>query len=365
MANLELISPQKAAAFAFSAAPAHNMLCSLFLLNEDKDQISTWVTQTLRRLTDEQLENNQLVTAFASRFLDNTNWESVPAWIEQLKKHDATEMRDWLIEDFRKASANILGSPLEEIPSAAALLADKEVYLALYEQVYAHKSPEKDCDCDYHLREFQLYQEPAALKELFISHLQWMWDEFFQDEWQRALPMITDSIRAFQSLDLSGASTEEALRTITGREQMPQIWENWISTAEKVVIIPSTHIGPYLMTIYKTENTTWLMVRAHAPEGASVSTPSLTRSELLMRLSALSNETRLQVLELLHAKGELNASEIQTQLDLTQSATSRHLQQLFATGYLHQRRLEGVKHYRINYQRIADTANALTRFLQK
>lgn len=365
MANLELISPQKTATFSFATAPAHNLLCSLFLLNEDKDEISEWVTQTKRRLTNEQLEANKLTAALASRFLGGTSWESFSDWITHLEGYNAIEMRDWMIEDFRKACGQITDTSLDDLPTAAAILADEEIYLALYEEVYIHKSPEKKCDCDAHRKEFQLYQQPNALKELLVSHLTWMWNEFYQNEWQRALPLLEDSIQAFQSVQLFGNSTEDALRSITGREQMPQIWDHWIATVENVIVIPSIHIGPYLMTIDKTENTVWLIVRAHIPEGASVSSPSLTRSELLMRLSALSNETRLQILELLNTKGELNASDIQNQLELTQSATSRHIQQLFATGYLHQRRLEGVKHYRIHHQRIANTAKALTGFLQK
>jgi len=114
----------------------------------------------------------------------------------------------------------------------------------------------------------------------------------------------------------------------------------------------------------KVDHKVWLVVRAHIPEGANVSSPSLTRSELLMQLSALSNETRLKILELLNEEGELNAHDIQTKLGLTQSATSRHVLQLVATGYLHQRKLGSAKNYSINHARINQTSDALIQFLK-
>ncbi len=92
--------------------------------------------------------------------------------------------------------------------------------------------------------------------------------------------------------------------------------------------------------------------------------PSLSRSELLVRLSAVADDTRLQILELLTQHEELCAQDIIRLLDLSQSAASRHLRQLTATGFLVERRNEVVKCYRINPQRVDDTLRALKRFLR-
>ena len=50
-------------------------------------------------------------------------------------------------------------------------------------------------------------------------------------------------------------------------------------------------------------------------------------------------------------------------LDLSQSAASRHLKQLSATGYLIERRREGAKCYSLNPDRIEATLQALANFL--
>jgi DNA-binding transcriptional ArsR family regulator len=51
------------------------------------------------------------------------------------------------------------------------------------------------------------------------------------------------------------------------------------------------------------------------------------------------------------------------ELDLSQSATSRHLKQLSATGYLIERRCEGAKCYALNEDRVDDTMRAISGFL--
>jgi hypothetical protein len=51
-------------------------------------------------------------------------------------------------------------------------------------------------------------------------------------------------------------------------------------------------------------------------------------------------------------------------LELSQSAASRHLRQLTATGYLVERRSQVAKCYSLNPARVDDTLRALKRFLR-
>lgn len=153
----------------------------------------------------------------------------------------------------------------------------------------------------------------------------------------------------------------EAIRVVTGRD-LGGIWDEW---GKELIFVPSPHIGPYV-TRYDVPDKTksWVVFGARLPEGARVSSPALSRSELLVRLSALADDTRLQILELLTYNDELCASDIIKTLKLSQSAASRHLRQLTATGYLLERRREVAKCYSLNPQRVDDTLRALKRFLR-
>ena len=112
------------------------------------------------------------------------------------------------------------------------------------------------------------------------------------------------------------------------------------------------------------DTTARILFGARIPEGAPVRLPALSRSELLMRPSALADDTRLRILELLGQKGELSTPDIIAQLELSQSAASRHLEHLTATGYLTARRHQGANLYRLNPDRIDHTFKTLKEFCQ-
>jgi DNA-binding transcriptional ArsR family regulator len=62
-------------------------------------------------------------------------------------------------------------------------------------------------------------------------------------------------------------------------------------------------------------------------------------------------------------RDELCAQDIMARLDVSQSAASRHLRQLSATGYLTERRRAGEKCYSLNRGRVSNTFHALEQFL--
>ena len=77
-------------------------------------------------------------------------------------------------------------------------------------------------------------------------------------------------------------------------------------------------------------------------------------------MSALSDPTRMQILELLMEQGEMNSQQVIAELDLSQSSASRHLIQLCASGFLVEKRVANSKYYAINRDRIDDTIELLS-----
>lgn len=136
-----------------------------------------------------------------------------------------------------------------------------------------------------------------------------------------------------------------------------------LARAERVVFVPSTHVGPYLISLMP-QDTLWLVFGARAPAGASLQSAALSRSQLLMRLNALADENRLHILDLLREHGEMCAQEIMDVIELSQSSISRHLRQLSATGYVLERRRESAKCYRLNPDQSYETVAALADFLE-
>ena len=254
-----------------------------------------------------------------------------------------------------------LGSEAGELPSPARLLADREAYLSLTGRILACK--DLPLDRERYEQEHDLFQEPVARQALVVRHLRQMWDQHLGRDRDRRLPTIQESAAAFASVDYHGLSNAEIVQRVSGRNRAPREWYTWLPEMETLIFVPSVHIGPYLLAMDHSNTTARIVFGARQPRGVAAISPALGRSELLTRLGALADDTRLRILELLAREGELGAQEIMARLDLSQSATSRHVRQLSATGYLAERRREGAKYYRLNPERLDDTLDSLRRLL--
>jgi DNA-binding transcriptional ArsR family regulator len=158
----------------------------------------------------------------------------------------------------------------------------------------------------------------------------------------------------------------EALMRVSMRDVPPPVSQTWLDEIEHLILIPSAHSGPYLLHLHGLDaHTVRVVYGARVPESRAAGSAMLTRSELLMRLSALANDTRLRVLALVGQEGELGASEIMERLDLSQSAVSRHLEHLAATGYLTVRGQKRAKLYRLCIEQMDRTLEALKAFCQQ
>ncbi len=360
----EIIAPQKTVEVTFLLEPAYNVIGSLSMLDwtEDFSGLGEWIYRTAKALSPEQLRTNQLVLHDAYVHLAGASWSSFPAWVDDLATRDAIAMRDRALQVWLTRVSTVIDG---EIPSPSELLSDRAAYLSLVEDS-SHLKGRKNHDRSFWEEMHRLLNDPPARQELIVTHLRTMWDEVLALEWERNLPVLKESIAAFQSLDLAGLTAAEALSRVVLRAQIPQqVSASWLASIERFIFIPSVHSGPYVVRLNSFDDgTEWVLFGARLPEGVSTHMPALSRSELLMRLNALADDTRLRILELLGQRGEMGTPGIKTQLELSQSAASRHLEHLTATGYLTTWRHQGTNCYKLNLDRIDHTFKALEKFCQ-
>jgi DNA-binding transcriptional ArsR family regulator len=359
----EIIAPKKTIEVAFSLEPALSATNSLGLLNdiEQFSGFSEWVYQVAAALPPERLHKNQLIFGplYEMLGLDSGSWPSFTAWLDDLAQAEPEELRDRAVQALLKSAREKLEG---EVPAAERLLVDGAAYLALVEQLYCCKGKEELYESELYQEGHALLNDPSAAQDLIVTHLRAMWGDVLASEWERNLPMLQESVAAFQTLDFSGMACAEIVRRVTGRELADEC-DQWQGKAVRIVFIPSAHIGPYV-GIMQDDETVKLIFGARVPEGVSASSPALSRSELLMRLNALADDTRLSILELLAGDDGLSSPEVMERLDLSQSAASRHLRQLAATGCLVVERRDGAKVYHLNRNRIGDTFSALQKLLR-
>jgi DNA-binding transcriptional ArsR family regulator len=255
------------------------------------------------------------------------------------------------------------------MPDFDRLLSDLDYYMAFINQVmgfYRERHDDKelgDLSAAMYAEVHDLLNDPARMKALARDHLGHMWQRYIEPAWEAALPVLEESLAAYQQLDFSGLTALEAIRAVTERD-LAGHWDRELRRVETLIFVPSAHIGPFVRMVRNHDKTVaHIVFGARLPQGSRLHSPALNRSELLVQMAALADNTRLEILHLLTQHEELCAQDIMTMLDLSQSSASRHLRQLTATGYLLERRQDVAKCYSLNQARVEDTLQTLRRFL--
>ncbi len=355
---------------SFAVEPAHSALHSLLLLvvADELSGLDEWVHRTVAALTPERRHKNRLVMNglyFAT--VPDRSWPSFSAYIDHLAALDPTVLRDRVfnayaqIHQAEECEHCYKPDPMREQTSidVPALLGSVDRFLEFLKERFSLDK----LDLEIESEAYEYLKDPPAMQSLIVSHFRNMWDEVLSSEWERVAPMLRASVSAFRQLDFGAISKFEVAKRVL-RHEIGQEWEPMFEEIGQVIFVPSTHTGPYAGK-FRSGDTLWVIFGAHVPEGAQIHAPDLSRAEILVRLNALADDTRLRILKLASEDGEQRSQDIMARLELSQSAASRHLKQLSATGYLNERRCAGAKCFTLNPTRVEDTLRAISLFLLK
>ena len=338
--------------------PAHHLLNSLMLLiqSEHLSGYGEWVTQTAVSLSPEQIHTNQVVMlGLHYAVTPYRSWSSFESYLENLKAHNPVTLRDRVLDAYE----TLQSKQGDEALDRDQILSSADAYLAY---LYG-RFPDAAIDETIERAAYNLMIDPPQMQQTIVNHLTEMWQNFLKPEWMRIRPMLQASVDAFSQIDFTQMNALEAVHTVYGQDFSDE-WGKIFNKEEalQIIFVPSAHIGPYL-GIFKHSQTIWLLFGARLPEGSGMTSLELDRSELLVRLNALADDTRLHILQIIRDEGEQCSRDIIERFDISQSAASRHLKQLSATGYLTERRRDGAKCYNLNPERIETILQALSRFL--
>lgn len=327
---------------------------------EFHDGLHEWIIQTAHKLTPEQQKLGESVGWNIDRFALESGAKTFPDFIKSIPQLPASLVIDnalyWMREN-------------DDYPGDDAIINDLDTYLDYTRQCVAEKYAKKgeEFHAEHWAEHWEMLQNPQQFLDEAVDYMQFMWDTYLETEWLRVKPMLQEAVKAFNEIDYDGMSAFDAIETVTGRNMRGKdFFEDKIEKAEKLIFMPSAHLGPYISWgATEDESTMLFFFGARPPKNVAMKSTALGRSELLVRLNALADETRLKMLEMLTESEELCAQDFINNLDLSQSSASRHLRQLTASGYLTERRRDVAKCYSINPDRVDDTIQALGLFLRK
>ena len=353
-------------ALSVSLEPADNAFHSLVLLTKSErlSGLGEWVGNTLQAMSREEIWRHRVfVVGFYFAIQPQQSWPSFPAYLDHLASLPPQAIVDRLLDMYARLPTSESEACIDRAMQPRAIdrhrvLASLDNYFDFLYSIFTTEGVEEDVETEA----FRLLQDPPALQNQLVSHLRAMWDRFLEPEWRRVEPMLRNAVDAFAIEDLSDMTRLQAASFVTGKDLEEDKWEPVLQRAEKIVFVPSAHVGPYLSRFWH-NGMLGIIFGARLPAGTQVQAPDLSRAEIVVRLSALADDTRLSILKLVADEGEMRSQEIMDRLALSQSAASRHLKQLSATGYLSERRCAGAKCYRLNEERVEDTLQAIRAFL--
>lgn len=287
--------------------PVHNVLLSMWALTAgDAVSVDTWIRQSADQLTAGQLAFNRLIfTAFGSALLPEEPIGDFASHLDAMAAQPATLLHGRL--------------------SATTQAID---------------------DAQEHAEAVALLVNPQEIQQRIVEHLRFLWDGALEVEWKRHAFHLTGMTRSINEMVFSQPRWQEmtalgALRQLLLTEPSDSQIEQ-VAGIKRIVLVWSPHLLAHCSR-FGSSDTLWV-VRKFDPQ--LMRREPLSRAEVLSPLSALADDTRLRILELLAEHGEQRGQEIIAQLDGSQGNVSRHLKQLVGTGFVRERRAgDANKHY--------------------
>ena len=342
--------------------PALNAFASMLLISKADDEpgLHEWIPKTRLQMSSEERFRHKLVTiGFHYSILPQAPGQTFESYLDQLEATPPSEFRDRLLKAY--AGICLTGGPQADISQEVnweEILASSKNYVDFLRSRFGEELTDEEIETRAH----QYVIDPAALKQLVTGHIRWFWKNYLQAEWNRVRPMLEESARAFNQVDFSEMTRSEMIEFVTGKEISETKWGDELEKAKELIFVPNAHYGPY-MRATKVGDNFYIYFGAHLPEGSDVRVPELDRAEIVSRISALADDTRLQIVQMIAEHGEMRSQEIMEAINLSQPSVSRYLSQLTAAGYLQERRESGAKVYILNRERIEKTLKAVSAFL--
>jgi DNA-binding transcriptional ArsR family regulator len=344
--------------------PAQTVFHSLLLLAKTKKMsgFGDWVNETLSLMPAMEKQRQQVVMiGLYYAVQPERSWPSFPEYVDHLAEISPLALRDKLMNAYFNVPCLDESEKIQKVVSEEdiqSVLSSADNFLTFLGERFKSEHFDRSLEA----QAYAYVIDPPAMQSLVVNHFRSMWDKYLQAEWERVKPMLQDAVAAFEQVDYRPMSRLEAAEFITGQTLSDGHILRQIEQAEQVIFVPSAHVGPYLGG-FRHGQTFGVIFGARLPEGTHYYAPDLSRAEILVRLSSLADDNRLRILRLIAEEGEKRSQEIMQRLDLSQSAASRHLKQLSATGYLIERRCEGAKCYTLNKERLEDTLRAVLAYL--
>jgi len=213
--------------------PVQTIINSMVLLirSEDLSGLNPWIYETAAAMSPEQkAKHNLVVIGFHYAVVPKRFWKDFPTFLNYLGKCDPFTLRDNVLDFYLDFDCCEEAEKKIEA-TRETLLGDVNFFL----EYLISKFGEKHVDPKVESKAFELLNAPVEMQKIIVSHLEFMWEEYYQAEWAKISPMLSDAVMAFEEIDFSVMSRDEAAKYITGQEVSPDFWEKTNQDAQHLI----------------------------------------------------------------------------------------------------------------------------------
>jgi hypothetical protein len=168
---------------------------------------------------------------------------SFPTYIAAMAALSPSAFRDLIIDRLIDECLMIRQRRNLTLPAPAAhnILASAEAYLYWLNIAW----PNSIWDGKLNLEAHRLLNNPDALHNMFVAHMQTMWDAYLRADWERHLPFLEQCVAAYQQIDFTNVDIYTAIYRLVGRPRH-EFENKGLDDATQVTFLPNMHIGGYL-----------------------------------------------------------------------------------------------------------------------
>ena len=209
---------------------------------------------------------------------------------------------------------------------------DLEQALSLWRQYYKdQKAADEEVRVVISRRKVEsvvrLFADPAGFGERYLQALSTYYEVFFSEEEKRIAPKLAHALEKAQKL----AAKNDLVKLLN--QLLDGDWDESLLELDRLILVPSYWYTPWSLTSCLQPEMT-LMLYGSRPKEESLVPGEIVPDELMEKLKAMTDPTRLRILRYLMQE-QLTPAELARRLRLRAPTVTHHLHALKAAGMVH------------------------------
>lgn len=301
-----------------------------------------------------------IMNGFYHGIIPQRTFSGFPQYLEYMSQCDPLEIRNNILNAY-KVKHDLKTGSLKDLAIdrlCEIILKSPEDYLHFLSEAFDPSNYSEEIE----RKAYDLLTKPQEMQSRIYNFLSDLWETSYKDRWTEQLEDLKEFVKKTDLSYLRGLDRAEAINQITGMNIEEKKLKFLLDVTNQLVFIPSYDLKNGFSKM-PSGRTLYILFDVEAFEKRRLNAQLSDIDELARKLGAIADVNRLKVLKYIVKKGEACSQDILKDLGFSQSAVSRHLQQLSTTGILTERRQISAKFYRVNGEYLRNVLDSVTSFL--